>query len=82
MEDNRWVIYDGELIKASQPAVPVESRGLMYGEGCFETLRAYKGAFFKAKDHLDRLKRASRFLGLDYPDRLEFDSFRRLSQDL
>lgn len=78
MEDNRWVIYDGELIRASQPAVPVESRGLLYGEGCFETLRAYQGAFFKAGEHLQRLRQAAGYLGFTYPADLQPGSFRQL----
>ncbi|NGP76078.1 hypothetical protein G3570_05515 [Balneolaceae bacterium YR4-1] len=82
MEDDRWVIYDGTLIRASQPAVPVESRGLMYGEGCFETLRAYQGAFFKAGDHLERLRQAAEFLDFSFPDILKYNSFRQLSRKL
>lgn len=82
MEDDRWVIYDGRLIRASQPAVPVESRGLMYGEGCFETLRAYQGAFFKAGDHLERLRQAAGFLDFSFPDILKYNSFRQLSGKL
>jgi branched-subunit amino acid aminotransferase/4-amino-4-deoxychorismate lyase len=82
MENNRWVIYDKKLIRASEPAVPVESRGLMYGEGCFETLRAYKGAFYKPEEHLDRLKQAAAFLGFSYPEDLQLSSFRELSGKL
>ncbi len=82
MENNRWVICDSKLIRASEPAVPVESRGLMYGEGCFETLRSYKGAFFKAEEHLHRLRQSSDYLGLPYPKDLELPSFRKLSGNL
>ena len=82
MENNRWVIYDSKLIRASEPAVPVESRGLMYGEGCFETLRSYKGAFFKAEEHLERLKQAAGFLGFHYPEELDSSSFKDLTAAL
>lgn len=71
MENNRWVIYDGNLIRANQSVVPVESRGLMYGDGCFETLRVYKGAHFKLESHLDRLRAGAEFLGLKVPAGLE-----------
>ena len=82
MENNRWVIYDSNLIRASEPAVSVESRGLMYGEGCFETFRAYKGSFFKPEEHLGRLKQAAGFLGLPYPEDLGVSGFRKLSRKL
>lgn len=82
MEDDRWVIYDGELIRASQPVVPVESRGLMYGEGCFETLRSYQGAYFKAREHLQRLKETAGYLGFLYPEELMTASFIQQSGEL
>lgn len=82
MENNRWVIYDGNLIRAVDPVVPVESRGLMYGDGCFETLRVYKGAFFRLEEHLSRFKSAAEFLGLDYPEQLEESSIKELSENL
>lgn len=82
MESNKWVIYDGNLNRASDPVVPVESRGLMYGEGCFETLRSYKGAYCRLGDHLKRLQEAARFLDIDFPDDLELHSFERFSENL
>lgn len=71
MKNNNWVIYDGNLIRANQPVVPVESRGLMYGDGCFETLRLYGASYFKLNAHLNRLRAGAEFLGLDYPAELE-----------
>ena len=82
MESNSWVIYDGNLKQAAEPVAPVESRGLMYGDGCFETLRSYKGAYFRLGDHLERLKEAARFLDIDFPDDLVISSFKRLSETL
>lgn len=82
MESNNWVIYDGSLKQAAEPVAPVESRGLMYGDGCFETLRSYKGAYFRPGDHLERLQEAARFLDIDFPDDLKLRSFKRLSESL
>lgn len=82
MESNNWVIYDGNLKRAAEPVAAVESRGLMYGDGCFETLRSYKGSYFRPGDHLERLQEAARFLDIDYPDDLELRSFKRLSENL
>lgn len=82
MENNRWVIYDGNLIGEVEPVVPLESRGLMYGDGCFETLRVYKGAYLRLEDHLSRFKSAAEFLGLDYPDQLEVSPLKELSDNL
>lgn len=82
MENDRWVIYDGNLIKANETVVPVESRGLMYGDGCFESFPAYSGKYFKLKEHLARLEEAAEFLDFDYPEDLAIKSFRPLSDAL
>ena len=45
--------------------------------GCFETMRAYRGRIFRLEDHLDRLYASAQFLGTRIPsDR------RRLAQQL
>lgn len=82
MKNDRWVIYDGRLVKAAQPVVPVESRGLMYGDGCFETLRLYEGLYFKLKEHLNRLRAGAKFLGMEYPADLKKSSLKKLVSEL
>lgn len=39
------------------------------GNGCFETMRAYRGAIFRLGAHLDRLYASAQFLGLAMPAR-------------
>lgn len=78
MENKRWVIYNGDIIRAVQPVVPVESRGLMYGDGCFETFRVYGGRYFRLEAHLDRLRAGVSFLGMTYPADLEIPSLKQL----
>ncbi len=59
------IIFNGELIPIDQASVPVHSRGLMYGDGCFESFKAYKGKFLKLEDHFNRLMQGCRYLGLE-----------------
>lgn len=61
---NNWLIFDGDLITADQPVVPIVSRGLMYGDGVFETLRTYKGKTLLLEDHLNRLHSGMYMLGM------------------
>jgi branched-chain amino acid aminotransferase len=42
----------------------VYDRGLLYGDGLFETMRAYRGKVFALEDHLDRLAASAEVLGL------------------
>ncbi len=65
------VIFDGKLQPASKAAVPVTARGLLYGEGCFETFRSYKGRFLKLNEHLKRLGEGLEFLDIPYPEKLK-----------
>lgn len=78
MQTDQWAIYNGEIIKADKPVVPVESRGLMYGDGCFETFRVYKGQFFKLYAHLERMHNGLSWLGMRFPADLKIANLKPL----
>ncbi len=49
-------------------------RGLLYGDGIFETMRAYNGKVFKLNEHLSRLAAAARVMKIKLPySRTEFE---------
>ncbi|HMN96666.1 MAG TPA: branched-chain-amino-acid transaminase [Phycisphaerales bacterium] len=49
------VWLDGALVPRSQAKVSVYDHGVLYGDGCFEGIRAYGGRIFKLGAHLRRL---------------------------
>ncbi|MFC4988934.1 MULTISPECIES: aminotransferase class IV [Saliphagus] len=57
---------DGELRPRSEATVSVEDRGFRYGDGAFETMRAYGGAVFEWAAHVDRLEATCEAIGLDH----------------
>jgi len=57
---------NGELVEASDATVPVDDRGFQYGDGVFETMRAYGGDAFALDAHMDRLERSTDALALDH----------------
>ena len=63
--------YDGELVNAQDAKVSMLSFGLQYGWGVFEGIRAYrtnnKVAIFRLKEHIERLCRSAKLLGLTLP---------------
>jgi len=61
------VLVDGTLQRADRAHVSVLDRGLLYGDGLFETLRVYEGRVFALPDHLRRLRASARFLGFSVP---------------
>jgi branched-chain amino acid aminotransferase group I len=52
----RIVYYNGELLPADKVAISPFNRGLLYGDGVFETLRAYSGRVFRLEQHLKRMQ--------------------------
>lgn len=61
------VWLDGELLPLADAGVSVLDRGLLLGEGCFETLKAVHGVPFALRRHLERLRAGARALALDLP---------------
>ena len=57
---------DGEIVPAEDATVSVEDRGFQYGDGAFETLRAYGGEIFEWEAHADRLDRTCDDLSLEH----------------
>ncbi|MFI5396758.1 MAG: aminotransferase class IV [Candidatus Binatia bacterium] len=63
----KFVHLNGRLLAASRAQISVFDRGLLYGDGLFETLRAYKGRPFGLHEHLSRLQTSASFLGIALP---------------
>jgi len=61
------VSVNGRLTPAARAGVSVFDRGLLYGDGIFETIRAYGGRLFRIEEHLQRLERSARGIGLKLP---------------
>jgi len=61
------VSVNGRLLPATEACVSIFDRGLLYGDGFFETFRSYDGRLFCFNDHLSRLRRSARSIGLRLP---------------
>ena len=65
---NSKVIYlNGNFIEESKATLSPLNRGLMYGDGLFETFRAYKGKVFALNNHFERLSDSAHFLTIEVP---------------
>jgi D-amino acid aminotransferase len=53
------VYVNGRFVNRQRAAVSVFDRGLNYGDGLFETMKAYDGKVFLIKQHLKRLKQGA-----------------------
>lgn len=62
-----WIYLNGELVRrAAAPALALD-RGLLYGYGLFETMRAYSGRVFRLEAHYGRLCQGAAILAMAVP---------------
>lgn len=56
---------NGRLVPEGEAVVSVFDRGFLFGDGVFESMRAYHGQVFRLRQHLDRLARSAATVGLE-----------------
>lgn len=61
------IFLNNSLVPEEEARVSVLDRGFLYGDGVFETLRAYSGAIFHCNDHLERLFQSAEAIYLQIP---------------
>lgn len=83
MTDNTsQIIFDGKIISADDPVVSAVSRGLMYGDGVFETLRTYSGQTLFLQKHLERLLSGCEILGIAPNEQLDLTQLKKYLHQL
>jgi len=61
------IYLNNRLVPKNKALVSVFDHGFLYGDGIYETLRAYKGVVFKIEEHIDRLFRSALLIKLSIP---------------
>lgn len=63
-DGNQLEVYvNGEFLDECKASVSALDRGVLLGEGLFETMRAYSGAIFMLDKHLERIAAGMKVLG-------------------
>jgi len=70
---------NGKLVPLGQARISPLDRGLLYGDGLFETMRAYHGGIFRLVAHLERLLAGAR--ALRFPFALDAGELARACED-
>lgn len=65
------VYLNGRFVPKEEAMVSVFDHGFLYGDGIYETMRAYEGMLFLLDRHLVRLKRSTDLISLALPLPLE-----------
>ncbi len=66
-----WIYLNDCFVQKEHARVSVFDHGFLYGDGVYETLRAYVGRIFLWERHMARLRRSCELIGLDLPIRDE-----------
>ncbi len=61
------IYINGEFQEEAEAKISVLDHGFLYGDGVFETLRAYPRGIFRIQDHLNRLFRSAERISLPIP---------------
>jgi branched-chain amino acid aminotransferase len=61
------VYVNGHFVPKDKASISVFDHGFLYGDGIYETLRAYSGKLFLLSKHLSRLKRSAEAISLTLP---------------
>ncbi|RJP16155.1 MAG: branched-chain amino acid aminotransferase [Candidatus Abyssobacteria bacterium SURF_5] len=79
-EVEKVVYLDGDFLPEGKALVSVFDRGFLYGDGVFETMRAYGGRVFRLAQHLRRLEESAELIKITPP--LSQDQFAKICSDL
>ncbi|NWF98814.1 MAG: branched-chain-amino-acid transaminase [Nitrospirae bacterium] len=62
-----YVYLNDRIVPAEDAVVSVFDHGFLYGDGIYETMRAYNGIVFMIDEHIERLFRSASLIGLKIP---------------
>lgn len=60
-----WAWCNGRMLPFADARVPIEDRGLQFGESVYEVVAVVAGVPFRIADHVGRMRAGARELGLD-----------------
>jgi branched-chain amino acid aminotransferase len=63
--NHRVAYFNGRIVPEREVVVPFRDRGFKYGDAVFDMTRTFEGRPFKLKEHVDRLYRSLRYVGID-----------------
>lgn len=61
------IFINGKFYTKDKAKISIFDHGLLYGDGIFETLRAYNRKIFRLKNHLQRLRHSCQLISLSLP---------------
>ncbi|HIE65636.1 MAG: aminotransferase class IV [Nitrospira sp.] len=69
-----WIYLNDRFVPEEEAKVSIFDHGFLYGDGLFETVRAYSGRIFALSEHLDRLSHSADRLEILLPPRASLET--------
>ncbi len=64
----RTVWWNSKIIPESEARISIYDSAFMFGDTVFEMLRSFNKEHFKLREHLERLMKSARYIGIRIPD--------------
>ncbi|HXJ83944.1 MAG TPA: aminotransferase class IV [Candidatus Methylomirabilis sp.] len=61
----RIAYFNGQFVPETAVLIPYRDRSFNRGDGCFDMTRTFDGRIFRLAEHVERLYRSMRYLGID-----------------
>jgi branched-chain amino acid aminotransferase len=65
LSNQRVAYFNGKWVPEAEVKVPFRDRSFLYGDGCFDMTRTFRGKPFKVKEHIERFYRSLAYMRID-----------------
>jgi branched-chain amino acid aminotransferase len=65
LANERVAFFNGRIVPESEVLIPFRDRGFLYGDAVFDMTRSFDGRPFRLPEHIERLYRSLRYVGID-----------------
>ncbi len=61
------VYLNGRYLDSTDACIAIDDRGFLFGDALYESIRIYKGGFFRFREHHERLEQGAKALEIEMP---------------
>lgn len=82
MMNEHFFIYNDQFFHRHETVTAIDSRGIRYGDGLFETMRLHEGKILNENFHFERFFYGMKILEFDIPEKFSPEFFHHAIMDL
>jgi branched-chain amino acid aminotransferase len=77
-----FISINGKIIKPNDKSIAVNNRAYLYGDGCFESIKVFKGKVYNLDNHIARILSGAKILKMRLPAYFSVGYFNTQIRDL